>query len=102
MTDKGMFRRIAMKSARTKLSTTVAPETYSYLAALVESGKARNLAEAVDEAVDQMRRSENRRRLARATAEYYGSLSPEEESEESALAKSMDQAAERIDFDREP
>jgi len=59
------------KSARAKLSTTVAPETYRYLASLVKSGRAGSLAEAVDEAVEYFRRNENRRRLARATAEYF-------------------------------
>jgi Arc/MetJ-type ribon-helix-helix transcriptional regulator len=90
------------RSARTKLSTTVSPETYRYLTALVERGEVRSLAEAVDEAVEHLRRSENRRRLARATAEYFDSLSPEEMEEERSIAESMSQAASRIDFDREP
>lgn len=90
------------KSARTKLSTTVSPDTYRYLTALVERGQVRSLAEAVDEAVEHWRRSENRRQLARATAEYYDSLSPEEIAEERSLAESMSKAASRIDFDREP
>ena len=90
------------KSSRAKLSTTVAPETYTYLTALVESGRVRTLAEAVDEAVEHLRRSENRRRLAQATAEYYESLSPEEMAEERSLAQSMSEAAKGIDFDREP
>jgi Arc/MetJ-type ribon-helix-helix transcriptional regulator len=90
------------RSARTKLSTTVAPETYRYLTALVERGKVRSLAEAVDEAVEHLRRSENRRQLARATAEYYDSLSPQEMEEERSLEESMSAAASRIDFDREP
>ena len=47
-------------------------------------------------------RKENRRRLALATAEYYESLSPEEIAEESLLAESMREAANRICFDREP
>ncbi len=93
---------MALKASRAKLSTTVAPENYRYLAALVKSGKAGSLAEAVDEAVEHLRRSENRRRLARATSEYFDSLSPEALAEETSLAESMRAATKRIDFDREP
>lgn len=91
-----------MKSARAKLSTTVAPETYRYLTEMVESGRVQNLAEAVDQAVEQMRRAENRRRLARATSEYYESFSADEMAEERSLADSMSSAAGKVDFNREP
>ena len=90
------------KSARAKLSTTVAPETYRYLAGLVKSGRAGSLAEAVDEAVEYFRRNENRRRLARATVEYFEGLSKEAVNEENYLGKSLSDAAKGIDFDREP
>jgi hypothetical protein len=90
------------KPARAKLSTTVAPETYHYLAGLVKSGRAGSLAEAVDEAVEYFRRNENRRRLARATADYFDGLSPETSAEENDLGKSLSSAAKGIDFDREP
>jgi hypothetical protein len=93
---------MAVKASRAKLSTTVAPENYHYLAALVKSGKANSLAEAVDEAVEHLRRSENRRRLARATAEYFESLSPEALAEEASLVESMGMATKGIDFDRKP
>ena len=93
---------MASKVARAKLSTTVSPETFDYLTRLVESGKVRNLAEAVDEAVEQMRMRENRRRLAQATTEYYASLSADETAEEHSLTESMRTAAGKIDFDREP
>jgi hypothetical protein len=89
------------KAARTKLSTTVAPENYQFLIALVEKGEAASLAEAVDEAVAQLRRSENRRRLAKATSDYFDSLSSEELVEEKSLAASMHKAAQGVDFDRE-
>jgi len=89
------------KAARSKLSTTVAAENYQFLVALVEKGKAASLAEAVDEAVEQLRRSENRRQLAKATSEYFDSLSPEELSEETSLATSLHKTAEALDFDRE-
>lgn len=93
---------MALKSARAKLSTTVSRETYHYLNELVESGRVRNLAEAVDEVVEEMRKTENRRRLARATSEYYGSFSANEIAEESSLTDAMSSAASKVDFDREP
>jgi hypothetical protein len=93
---------MATKATRAKLSTTVAPENYEYLTALVRAGKAGSLAEAVDEAVERLRRSENRIRLARATASYYESLSPEALKEEEAIAGSLQLASEDVDFDREP
>jgi CHAT domain-containing protein len=98
-----MHARISVmgKASRSKLSTTVAAENYQFLVALVEKGEAASLAEAVDEAVAQLRRSENRRRLAKATSAYFESLSPEELSEESSLANSMHKAAGAVDFDRE-
>jgi Arc/MetJ-type ribon-helix-helix transcriptional regulator len=93
---------VATKVARAKLSTTVSPETFDYLTKLVESGKVRNLAEAVDEAVEQMRMRENRRRLAHATTEYYESLPGDGIAEEHALAESMRIAARKVNFNREP
>ena len=89
------------KAGRAKLSTTVAPENYEYLSRLVKFGKAASLAEAVDEAIENLRRTENRRRLARATAEYFGSLSAEALTEERSLAESLGDAAKGTDFDRE-
>jgi len=92
---------MATKPARAKLSTTVAPENYRCLTSLVKSGKASSLAEAVDEAIERLRRSENRRRLAKATTEYFESLSPEAVAEENSLANSLSKSAEGIDFDSE-
>jgi len=89
------------KTGRAKISTTVAAENYRFLTALVKAGKARNLAEAVDEAVENLRRIENRRRLAQATSAYFDSLTPEEFAEEESLAVSLHQAAKKIDFDNE-
>ena len=83
------------------MSTTVAPENYEYLAALVRSGKARSLAEAVDEAVERLRRGENRIRLATATTSYYESLSSEALKEEKTIGVSMRNASQDVDFDRE-
>jgi hypothetical protein len=39
--------------------------------------------------------------LAKATSEYFDSLSPEELSEETSLATSLHKTAEALDFDRE-
>ena len=81
------------KTARAKLSTTVAPENYRFLTALVKNGKAGSLAEAVDEVVEQFRRIENRRRLATATSAYFESLTPEELADDQSLGESMSKAA---------
>ena len=90
------------KAGRAKLSTTVAAENYRFLTALVNSGKAASLAEAVDEAVEHFRRMENRRRLAKATSEYFESLTTKELADENSLAESMSRAASGMDFDRDP
>lgn len=89
------------KLVRSKLSTTVAAENYQFLIRLVKQGEAASLAEAVDEAISQLRRSSNRQRLAKATSDYFDGLSAEELSEESSLAADMHQAAGAVDFDRE-
>jgi Arc/MetJ-type ribon-helix-helix transcriptional regulator len=89
------------KAARAKISTTVAPENYRFLTALVKEGKARNLAEAVDEAVENLRRTQNRRRLAQATSAYFDALTSEELAEEEAIATSLHKAAKKINFDNE-
>jgi len=90
------------KTARAKLSTTVAPENYRFLTALVKNGKAGSLAEAVDEVVEQFRRIENRRRLATATSAYFESLTPEELADDQSLGESMSKGAAGMNFDREP
>ena len=89
------------KAARAKISTTVAPENYRFLTALVKTGKARNMAEAVDEAVENLRRTQNRQRLAQATSAYFDALTPEELAEEEALATSLHNATKNIDFENE-
>jgi hypothetical protein len=85
---------------RTKLSTTVAPENYRYLEALIEAGRAQNLAEAVDLTIRRSRKAENRQRLAAATAAYFENLSPEALEEERALGRALSNAAAGIDIDR--
>jgi hypothetical protein len=93
--------RSARKSVRTKLSTTVAPENYAYLESQVRSGKAANLAAAVDVAIERQRRLENRARLAKATSDYFNGLTDEDMAKENALGEAMQEGARGIDFDRE-
>ncbi len=90
------------KSVRAKLSTTVAPENYQYLTAMVSSGQASSVAEAVDRVVTRVRRIENRRRLEQATAAYFKSLSPQAVAEENEMASNLAAAVKGMDFDREP
>jgi hemerythrin-like domain-containing protein len=91
----------ATKMARAKLSTTVASETYEFLEQMVERGQAATLAEALDTSISKVRRLENRRRLADATARYFEQLEPHIMAEENALTKDMMSAASTIDFDQE-
>jgi hypothetical protein len=90
------------KSVRAKLSTTVAPENYQYLTAMVSSGQASSVAEAVDRVVTRVRRIENRRRLEQATAAYFKSLSRQAVAEENEMASNLASAVKGMDFDREP
>ena len=78
---------------RQKISTTIAPEGYAFLRALVRSGKAQNLAEAIDMVLEEIRRLDNRRRLEKATAEYYDNASAEAIAEENELASSLSASA---------
>ncbi len=90
------------KPVRAKLSTTVAPENYQYLTAMVSSGQASSVAEAVDRVVTRVRRIENRRHLEHATAAYFESLSPEALAEENEMATNLAAAVEGMEFEREP
>ena len=91
----------SMSSNRAKLSTTIAPENFQYLESLVRSGKARNLAEALDITLHRSRKLDNRRRLESATAAYFDGLLPEAQAEEEELARTLGGSASGIDFDRE-
>lgn len=88
--------------ARQKISTTISPSTLSYLQRLIDQGQARNLAEAIDLAIEQLMLYENRERLERDTAAYFANLTDEEDAEEKALESALSQGAAGIDFDREP
>jgi hypothetical protein len=53
----------------------------------------------VDSIVSRIRRLENRRRLADATAHYFERLDPKAEADERALTEGLSAAAGAIDFD---
>lgn len=71
---------------RKKLSTTISPEGYAFLRTLIRSGRAANLAEAMDLVLEEIRRAENRRKLEEATTRYYDEASQEAIDEENSLA----------------
>lgn len=93
--------RAMRKISRAKLSTTVAAETYEFLEQMVKRGQAATLAEALDIAITRVRRLENRRQLAEATARYFEFLDSDATREENVLAHDMMSAAKNIDFDQE-
>jgi hypothetical protein len=87
---------------RSKLSTTVASENFTFLEGLVRTGRTSSMAEAVDLAIERLRVTENRGRLERATAAYFDGLSPENRAEEEMLARHLHASGGGIDFDAEP
>lgn len=87
-----------MREKRKKISTTIAPEGYAFLQALIASGRAQNLAEAMDVVLDEIRRADNRQRLERATAAYYDSLTPADIEEENELGGAIS-ASDEIEAD---
>jgi hypothetical protein len=91
--------RASPKDGQEKLSTTVSAETYRFLQGMVDQGEAESLAEAVDSIVSRIRRLENRRRLADATAHYFQRLDPKAKADERALAEGLSAAAGAIDVD---
>jgi hypothetical protein len=74
------------RARRKKVSTTISPENYAFLRELIRSGRAENLAQALDLVLEEIRRADNRRRLEQATAEYYQNASQESIDEENSLA----------------
>lgn len=89
------------RSNRRKISTTVAPETDTFLKSLIRQGKASSMAEAVDCVVAAARRAESRHRLEAATAAYYASLSEDALEEEKKLELAVGRASSLVDFDGE-
>ncbi|HUN98370.1 MAG TPA: hypothetical protein VMU69_19315 [Bradyrhizobium sp.] len=60
------------------------------------------MAEAVDLAVERLRRIESRSRLEAATARYFADLSDEERIEDDGLVERLTVGARGIDVDLEP
>ena len=87
---------------RQKISTTISLEAFSYLQQLIDNKEARNLAEAIDIAVQRLLVFENRERLANDTTAYYMNMTDEEATQERNLEAALSQSATGIDFDREP
>ncbi len=83
---------------RQKISTTVSPESYSYLQHLLRAGRARSLAQALDLALARVRRAENRFRLERDTAAYFEALTAKETAEESSLEAVLGDSVDELDF----
>jgi Arc/MetJ-type ribon-helix-helix transcriptional regulator len=86
--------------SRQKISTTISPQTLSYLDDLIQKGEARNLAEALDLAIERLRVHENRERLAADTADYFANMTNEEAAEEKRLEAALSQTSAGIDFDQ--
>jgi hypothetical protein len=84
---------------RKKVSTTISPESYAFLRELIRSGRAENLAQALDLVLEEIRRADNRRRLEQATAKYYDELTPEQIAEENELGGHMSQLSSEVLFD---
>jgi hypothetical protein len=88
---------------RQKISTTIAPENQKFLRALIRTGKAANLAEAVDRAVSIARRAAARARVEQETIAYYASLAEKEleRERERELENAVGHAATLVDYDGE-
>ena len=84
---------------RQKISTTVSSATFVYLEQSIKDGKARNLADAIDLAVEQLAVYENRDRLADDTTAYFENMTEEEAAEEQKLEAALSQSAAGINFD---
>jgi hypothetical protein len=84
---------------RQKVSTTISPDGYAQLVGLIRSGKAANLAQAMDLVLAEFHRTENRRKLEQATAHYYEQASQEAIDEENGLAAAFEVTAGEISVD---
>ncbi|MGA8761257.1 MAG: hypothetical protein WB562_00050 [Candidatus Sulfotelmatobacter sp.] len=91
---------VVSESTRQKISTTISSASLSYLRRLIDRGTARNLAEAIDLAVDRLLVYENRERLANDTSAYFENMTSEEAAAEQNLEALLAKSAEGIDFDR--
>jgi hypothetical protein len=78
---------------RKKLSATISANSYAYLQQLVKSGRAESVGEAVDKAVEMVRRLDNRAILERQTAAYFKGLTYEAAAEETDLEDALSAAS---------
>ncbi|MGA9883588.1 MAG: hypothetical protein WBQ34_07710 [Candidatus Acidiferrales bacterium] len=88
-----------MKQNRKKISTTISPQGYAVLEKMIAAGKAKNLAEAIDLVLEEIRRDENRAHLERMMAEYYDNPSREAVAEENEIAEAFSRSASEINLD---
>lgn len=84
---------------RKKISTTISPESYSFLRFLVRKRRAANMAEAVDLVLQRAREEHNREELEKATAAYFDNMTPEEAAEQNEMGEWLSKAAEEVNFD---
>ena len=87
-----------MPAQRKSLSAAIAPESYAFLEAFVAAGRAADLGEAVDQAVESMRRSDGDRRDERAEP-YTPEPSSEEVAQDRATVRSMHESNPDLLFD---
>lgn len=84
---------------RQKISTTIAAQGYAFLEKLIQDGRARNLAEAIDLVLEGARRMDNRQRLERMTAAGYENMSPEAAAEEKGLSDALTHSFGELNLD---
>lgn len=85
---------------RKKLSTTIGANNYAYLRNLVKAGRAESVGQAVDKAVETIRRLDNRATLERQTATYFKGLTAKASAEETDLEDALSAASQEMDFDQ--
>jgi hypothetical protein len=84
---------------RKKVSTTISPDGYAQLRGLIRSGKAENIAQAMDLVLAEFRRMENRSKLEQATAHYYEHASQDAIDEENGIAVAFATTAGEMNVD---
>lgn len=84
---------------RQKLSTTISPESFAYLRAEVESGRAANTGQALDRALAAVRRGRRRAELEKRTAEYFAGMNPRARKQEATLEVALGALADEVEFE---
>lgn len=85
---------------RKKLSTTIGANNHAYLHKMVKARKAESVGKAVDNAVEMVRRLDNRATLERETAAYFKGRTSSVAAEEASLENALSAATQEIDFDQ--